>query len=454
MRTRRFIIACLVLACALRAESVTVTLLATTDLHGYIYPYDYYTGKPAERGLAKIATLIRQARSENPNTLLIDCGDTIQGSPLESVYQDSLRDGKARQDPMMLAMDELGYAAMVLGNHEFDFGLKNLESARADARFPWLSANVIPGPGAGLKRFDAYVVKTVGGVRVAIVGITTPSVCAVAAEAGDGALRCLAGVEAAEAAVREVRQRQRPDLVVVAIHAGLGHGGDNMVTAVAERVPGIDAIVYGHSHQQQAGLRVGSVLLVQPKNWGASLARLDFVLEKTAAGWKLTDKRSSLIPAGKQVAADPEVLSLAQPYHDSAERYLKTPLFESAADLSGALGRVRDNALVDAIHEVQLHYAQADVSFASMFDLGVRIRKGPVDGPRDRRALPLRKRVIRRRGRWTDGQGRSRELGALLLVLPGRALRAGPAHQPRRGWLLLRYGSGRDLRNRPDPARR
>jgi 2',3'-cyclic-nucleotide 2'-phosphodiesterase/3'-nucleotidase len=213
---------------------------------------------------------------------------------------------------------------------------------------------------------------------VAIIGITTPSVCAVAEGAGNGALRCLGGVEAAQSAVEEVRQRYHQDLIVAAIHAGLGHSGGNMVTAVADRVPGIDAIVYGHSHQQQAGLRVGNVLLVEPKNGGVSLARLDFDLEKTAAGWKLTGKRSRLIPADKQVAADPEVLSLAKPYHDSAERYLKTPLLESAADLSGALGRVRDNALVDAIHEVQLYYAKADVSFAAMFDPGVRIRKGPV----------------------------------------------------------------------------
>ena len=84
----------LLLALAVRAEAVTITVLATTDLHGNLYPYDYYTAKPAQRGLAKIATLIREARRENPASILIDCGDTIQGTPLESVYQNFVRTGK------------------------------------------------------------------------------------------------------------------------------------------------------------------------------------------------------------------------------------------------------------------------------------------------------------------------------------------------------------------------
>ncbi|MBM3775797.1 MAG: hypothetical protein FJW37_11640, partial [Acidobacteria bacterium] len=169
------------------AGETRITLLATTDLHGHIYPVDYYTAKPAERGLAKIATLIRQARAENPNTLLIDCGDTIQGSPLEYVWQTHLLRGRPplglgwagpppAGDPMMLAMSRLGYDAMAVGNHEFNFGLKNLEKARNDARFPWIAANIAGGsPGAG-RPFAPYILKTVGGVKVAVVGIITPSV--------------------------------------------------------------------------------------------------------------------------------------------------------------------------------------------------------------------------------------------------------------------------------------
>src|SRR5712664_1393273 len=135
-----------------QAKEIKITLLATTDLHGNLLPYDYYTAQPADRGLAKIATLIRSARADNPNNLLIDCGDTIQGTPLESLYQHYIETGHLPlkltfagppldHDPMMLAMNAIGYDAMVVGNHEFNFGLKNLDRARSEARFPWLSAN-------------------------------------------------------------------------------------------------------------------------------------------------------------------------------------------------------------------------------------------------------------------------------------------------------------------------
>src|ERR1700687_1797911 len=111
-----------------RSQPVVVTVLATTDLHANLYPIAYGTDRPSQRGLAKVATLIRAAESENPNHLLIDCGDTIQGTPLEYVYQTIVRTGAAPaglkpsapllHDPMMLAMNRLGYDAMSVGNHE------------------------------------------------------------------------------------------------------------------------------------------------------------------------------------------------------------------------------------------------------------------------------------------------------------------------------------------------
>src|SRR5215813_1958495 len=175
----------LIAAAAAGAETVTVTVLATTDLHGNLLPIDYVTGKPAPRGLAKIATLIRAAEAENPNHLLIDCGDTIQGTPLEYAYQTFVRTGAGPlglkpaaplpDDPMMLAMNRLGYDAMAVGNHEFNFGLKNLDRARSAAHFPWLSANTELVSGSR-KPFARYLLKSVGGVRVAVIGVTTPAV--------------------------------------------------------------------------------------------------------------------------------------------------------------------------------------------------------------------------------------------------------------------------------------
>ena len=114
-------------------ERVQITILGTTDLHGNINPIDYYTNKADNRGFAKVATLIKRVRKEQPNTLLIDSGDTIQGSPLESFHS---RKNNVRPDPMMLVMSSLNYDAMAVGNHEYNFGLKVLEKARLKRAFP------------------------------------------------------------------------------------------------------------------------------------------------------------------------------------------------------------------------------------------------------------------------------------------------------------------------------
>jgi len=279
---------------------------------------------------------------------------------------------------MMLAMNALGYEAMVLGNHEFNFGLKNLARAREDARFPWLSANTIAAPASAVKPFQAYIVKSVGGVKAAVIGITTPSIPSWEQPENYRGLKFVDGVEAAAATVAELRRRERPDLIVAAVHAGLGGRGENMTSGIAARVSGIDAIVYGHSHRREPGAYIGDVLLVQPQQWGMSLARVDFDMKKGAAGWTVAAKRSRLIPVTAKTQADAGILDLAKPYHDLTERYLKTPVAESPATLAGVLGRVEDTALVDAIHEVQMHYAKADVSFTALFNPRLQVPPGPV----------------------------------------------------------------------------
>ena len=245
------------LAGALWARQVTVTLVATTDLHGNLYPIDYYTGKPAERGLAKLATLIEEARRESPNTLLIDCGDTIQGTPLEAIYQQYVTRGRLplglrftgeplRTDPMMLAMNRLGYRAMVLGNHEFNFGLGNLERARGEARFPWLSANTQVAAGGKLRPFEPYIVESLAGVKVAVVGLTTPEIPKWEPPEHYQGCRWESLREALARVLPELRRRRRPDLVVLAVHDGVSR-------KFAQSLHGVDAVVFGHTHGQVAG---------------------------------------------------------------------------------------------------------------------------------------------------------------------------------------------------------
>ncbi len=400
MSTARILVLFACTGC-LFAERVKVAVLVTTDLHGNIYPYDYYTAKPAERGLAKIATLIRQERARNPHTLVVDCGDTIQRTPLEAVYQTYVRTGKLplglsfegkplAADPMMLAMNRIGFDAMAVGNHEYNFGLPNLERARKDARFPWISANTVVSGGV-IEPFAPYIVKTTGGVKVAIIGITTPAVPTWEKPENYKGLRFLSGVEAVQKALAELREKHNPDLVLVAAHAALDRdlktgvvragetGFENMVYQIAKQTPGVDAIVFGHSHQQLEEYVLDGMLLHQPRNFGISLGRVEFELEREgSARWRVLSKSGKLLPVTASVAADPEILELARPYHELAERYLNTPVAESADNLDSTLARVTDTALVDAIHQVQLHYSKADVSLTAVFNPASRFPKGPV----------------------------------------------------------------------------
>jgi 2',3'-cyclic-nucleotide 2'-phosphodiesterase/3'-nucleotidase len=387
MSKLRLLLAAVLLASLASAKEITVTLLATTDVHGNIYPVDYFSGQPAERGLAKIATLIRAARQENPNSLLIDCGDSIEGTPLESLYQRYVNTGRLPEglqpgaglahDPMMLAMNQLGYRAMVMGNHEFNFGLKSIERARADAHFPWLSANTQVQPGARLKPFAPYIVEKVAGVKIAVIGVTPAGIPIW--EQPDHYAGCtfVDGRDAVAQAVAKLQRKEKPDIIVAAVHEGFSNSPQNLVRRVA-MVPGIDAIVFGHSHQQEPGAHVGNVLLVQPKNWGISLARVDFKLEQEGRRWKITSKNSRLIPVTKETEADPAILAIARPYHELTEKYLDMPVAESPVDMEGTLGRVEDSPLVDAIQQVQMFYAKADVSFTALFNTRVRVPKGPV----------------------------------------------------------------------------
>ena len=370
-------------------ETVTVTVLATTDTHGFLYPWDYLARQAAPRGLAAAATLVAEVRRETPHTLLIDCGDTTQGSPLESVHQAAVRAGRTpAPDPMMLAMNRMAYDAMVVGNHEFNFGLRNLAAARETARFPWLSANTRTD--GTVPPFAPYVVRTVGGVKVAVIGVTTASIPEWEEPEQIRGLSWLLPEEGVRRALEEL-EREKPDVVLAAVHGGLDRDpatgerrpgerpGENSAWQIAERFPRLAAVIYGHTHRREEGRRVGDVLLVQPRNWAQEVARVDLTLARKDGGpWALTSVSSRLLPVQPDTPADPEVLEIARPYHEAAERYLEQPVAESPADLSGARGRFEDTALVDAIHEVQLHYAGADVSFSSLFNPRARVARGPV----------------------------------------------------------------------------
>jgi len=367
-------------------SQVNLTLLGTTDLHGNIFPFDYYANRPANRGLAKIATLVKQVREENRNVLLLDSGDTIQGTPL--AYQFGKVDTR-KPNPTIAAMNALHYDAMAVGNHEFNFGLPALLKAKREAKFPMLAANIVwEGPRTATGRFAPYIIKVIGGVKVAIVGLVTPGIprWEIPDNYKDYTFEQI--VPAAQRAVAEVRSRV--DVVVAIVHSGLERDpvsnqpqrqeitGENAIYALAERVPGIDVILYGHTHSEMPQKIIKGALLAQAKNWGQSMAKVDIALEKVGGAWKITSKHSTVLPVTDAVAADPEIIALAQPYHDATQVALDAPIADCAVDLDGSRARYEDHPFVDLIHKVQMEYGKADISFATLFLPTARIPAGKV----------------------------------------------------------------------------
>jgi 2',3'-cyclic-nucleotide 2'-phosphodiesterase / 3'-nucleotidase len=374
-------------ATASSPATVDLTLLGTTDLHGHIEPLDYYTNKPANLGLAKIATLIRQVRANRPNVLLLDSGDTIQGTPLAYYY--ATKDPSA-PNPMMLLMNSLNYDAAAVGNHEFNFGLDVLWKAKREANFPILAANLEQQYKSGVPYFRPYIIKNIAGVRVAIVGFVTPSVPNWEVPANYRGYKFLPIVETARRVIPEARKQA--DLVVVITHSGLGPDpvtgatapadeieGENTTLALAEKVPGIDVILFGHTHREVKQMMVNGALLVQAKNWGGSLAEVDVQMTRDAQGhWSVASKHSTTLTAGPDIPPDRNILRLAAPYEVATQKYLDTPIATCDRDLSGATERFEEGPLVDLIHRVQLEAGHADVSLATMFYTGARIPAGRV----------------------------------------------------------------------------
>ncbi|HJR08677.1 MAG TPA: bifunctional UDP-sugar hydrolase/5'-nucleotidase [Pyrinomonadaceae bacterium] len=365
-----------------------ITILSTTDLHGNVLPVDYYTNKPDARGLAKVATLIRSARKENPaGTLLLDSGDTIQGTPLEYFHN---KKNNAPPDPLMLAMNALKFDALAVGNHEYNFGLNVLAKARREASFPWLSANTYKA-GTQDTYYQPYIVKELNGVRVGVLGLTTPGVPFWENKENFAGLEFREPVAEARKWVAILRGRERVDLVVVAMHMGLEEDlrtgettpgqvlNENVAVRMAREVAGIDLILMGHTHREVPSLMINNVLLAQANYWGRHLARADIYLERDKGGrWRVAAKSARTVPVVENTETDAEVARLVEPYDRETQSWLARVIGESGAELTATDARFQDTAILDLIQRVQLDVGKADVSLVASFNPQARLPRGAV----------------------------------------------------------------------------
>jgi len=384
---RVLVLLLLVLSAAfLIAQTLTLTLLHTSDLHGNIFPVNYATNKPSDVGLAKIYTLVKSVKSENPNTLLIDTGDLIQGTPLEYYHA---RIENEPPDPMVLVMNRMGFAASVLGNHEFNYGMDVLKKAISEAKFPFLSANIVK-KGTDQPYFKPYVVFKVAGVKVGLLGLTTKFIPNWEDPKNIAELDFLDPVEVAKKYVKILREDEKVDVVVVGYHGGLERDpktgepteeltGENQAYQLIQEVPGIDVLLTGHQHRTIAVV-INGVAVTQPSNWGKALGRIDLILDNSSGKWKITDKKVQILST-KGVEADSEILALAQPYEDKVQKWLDQPIGWAEGDFyveDPLMARLEDHPLIEFINRVQMYYSKAKISSTALFNNDI---KGWKEGP-------------------------------------------------------------------------
>ncbi|MQM28100.1 bifunctional metallophosphatase/5'-nucleotidase [Glycomyces albidus] len=387
------------------AKRYSFTVMGTTDLHGNVFNWDYfkdaaYTDAAGNtRGLARVATLVEQVRDEvgRENTILIDAGDTIQGTPLAYYYArvDPIAQDGGPVHPMAQAMNAIDYDAAALGNHEFNYGLDTLRKFESQLHFPLLGANVIDTE-TGRPAFPPYHItrlRTPRGrdVKVGILGLCTPGVTIWDKAIVDGVLE-FPGLET-EAAhwVAHLREEEGVDVVVISAHSGTsgtsaydtstGLGIENASKIVAETVPGIDAILVGHAHIEIPETRVagpdgGEVVLSEPLCYGQRLTRFDFDLVWKHGKWTVESIGASVLNSNT-VEEHERITEILTDEHGEVVAYVNQVVGQAAIDLDTAEARYKDEPIIDLITKVQEDTVKAALAGTEHADLPVVSQASP-----------------------------------------------------------------------------
>jgi 2',3'-cyclic-nucleotide 2'-phosphodiesterase/3'-nucleotidase len=361
-----------------------ITLLHTSDLHGSVMPFNDYANRPSNRGsLAQVATAVKQVREATDHPVLVlDSGDTIQGTPFEQFINVRWGEGS----PTVEAMNLIGYDAMAVGNHEFNFGLDVLRSAQKQASFPWLSANTIESA-EGVPAFKPYTVVEAGPIRVGLLGLITPNVPGWEKPENYAGLEFEPMDEAARYWVPMLRDNEDCDVVVVLAHTGFEHdretgepdgtAHENFAARLAT-VPGIDVLLTGHTHEDIAPHEVNGVIVSQPSARARMVTRVDLRLVNKGPKW-IVDSWKGANLSMSSVEPDPEIVDAFTLAHQKVAAALDGPIGEVTGEIVVDRCRLEDCSAVDLIHTVQLEASRAQLSLASLLNTHTPpLRPGPV----------------------------------------------------------------------------
>jgi 2',3'-cyclic-nucleotide 2'-phosphodiesterase (5'-nucleotidase family) len=396
-----------------RAESAPATMdfviAATTDIHGRVRGWDYDVDRPDPAvGLARAATIVDSLRhAAFGRVLLIDAGDITQGNALAFVGARVSRDSGAT--PVIAAMNAMHYDAAAVGNHDFNYGVPYLERNVRQARFPLLAANVRRADGRRL--VPGWTMVERAGVKVGIVGATTPGSMVWDRDNLRAAQVVVVDIVPAVRVAVDSARGAGADLVVVTMHSGLGETAtydtvstglpsDNVAARVAREVPGVDVVVYGHSHKEMPDTSINGVLLVQAKNWVQSVAAAQLQLARENGHWRVASKSGTLIRTAGH-AESPAVLAATEAAHRAAVAWVTTPLGRTEVAWRADSARVVDTPLQDFVLEVMRRTAHADLAAGAAFSLDASLDAGAITAARLQALYPYDNsvRAIRISGR-------------------------------------------------------
>ncbi|HEX6248276.1 MAG TPA: 5'-nucleotidase C-terminal domain-containing protein [Nocardioidaceae bacterium] len=391
-----------------------ITVLGTTDLHGNVLNWDYFKNAEYDDrfgndiGLAKVSTLVTAVRDAvgASSTVMIDAGDTIQGTPLAYYYAkiDPITEGAVH--PMAKAMNLIGYDAAALGNHEFNYGIPLLRKFEEQCDFPLLGANAHDAA-SNMPAFPPYAIKKIKledgrHVRVGILGLTNPGIALWDKANVEGRMVFPGLVEQAKRFVPQLKAAGA-DVVVVAAHSGTSgtssYGdqvphNENAAAMVAEKVPGVDAVLVGHAHKEIAEMFVTNevtgqrVLLTEPLMWGQRLSVITIDVEMYKGRWRVTNLGSQVLNSNT-VEPDERVVVALTDQHDAVVDYVNTVIGTSEQEMTAARAMVEDTAIIDFVNLVQAetvksllagtaHAGLPVLSIAAPFNRNAAIPQGPV----------------------------------------------------------------------------
>ncbi len=337
-------------------EDLQIRILHINDFHGFAEPHKPIGSDEMLGGIAYLASRVEELRKEK-SSLLLAAGDMIQGNNWANLFQG---------ESVTELMNEMRFDAMVVGNHEFDFGQDVLRKRISEAKFPVLGANV-----EGFNRLKPYAIKELNGIKIGIIGVVTEEVPETTHPKNVTGLRFFSPIHTVKRYVRELKDKT--DMIVVLSH--IGHPVDRLI---AEQIEGVDLIVGGHSHTKiTKPVKVGDTLIVQAWEHGKALGVLDLTLKDG----KITNFNGYLVEIKPKTGKEePKVLSIVEKYRQRIVAVLDDKVGQADVDLDGERKNVRrrETNLGNFVADILRQLSRADVAIINGGTIRTSIKKGEI----------------------------------------------------------------------------